>query len=121
MIENKGGNVMRIAVSYEEGNVFEHVGDTETFKVYDVEGEKVVKTELLRSKGTGRDMVIDFATEHKVEVLICGRICSGAKDALSECGVKTFGCVSGSADEAVEAYIKGTLEDSGTSVCEHND
>ena len=67
---------MRIAVSYEEGNVFEHVGDTETFKVYDVEGEKVVKTELLRSEGTGRDMVIDFATEHKVEVLICGRICS---------------------------------------------
>lgn len=112
---------MRIAVSYEDGNVFEHVGDTETFKLYDVEDGKVVKTEILKAEGTGRDMVIDFATAHKVEVMICGRICGGAKDALAESGVTTFGCVTGDADAAVEAYIKGTLDDSGTSVCEHND
>ena len=112
---------MRIAVSYEDGNVFEHVGDTETFKLYDVEDGKVAKTELVRTEGTGRDMVIDFATAHKAEVVICGRICSGAKDALAKAGVKTFGCVTGDADGAVEAYLKGTLDDCGISVCEHND
>lgn len=112
---------MRIAVSYDNGNVFEHVGDTEVFKVYEVENGKVIKTSMSKVEGTGRSMVVDFATENQIEVLICGRICGGAKTALSDKGVKTFGCMTGDADAAVDAYLRGTIDDCGTSVCEHND
>ena len=32
---------MRIAVTYENGQIFQHFGHTETFKIYDVEEGKV--------------------------------------------------------------------------------
>lgn len=110
---------MRIAVCYEEGKVFYHVGDAKEFKVYEIENGQVIKTDILETTGNGRKMVLDFATEHKVNVIICGNVCSGAKDALKEIGVETFGCITGSADEAVEAYLKGDLKDNGTVACKH--
>lgn len=112
---------MRIAVSYDEGNVFEHVGDTEIFKIYEVENGTVEKTELCPVAGTGRQMVVDFVIGNHIDVLICGRVCGGAKEAVKEAGAEVFGCLDGDADEAVEAYIRGDLGDGGTSVCEHND
>ena len=33
---------MRIAVTYENGQIFQHFGHTETFKIYDVEEGKVL-------------------------------------------------------------------------------
>ena len=111
---------MRIAVSFKNGNVYEHVGDTEAFKVYEVKDEKIVNTELYKVKGTGRSMVVDFATQYQIDVMICGRICDGAKGALEQSGVTTYGCMTGNADDVVKAYLDGSIEDCGTSVCEHN-
>ena len=44
---------MKIAVTYDNGNVFQHFGRTEFFKVYDVEDNKVVSSEIIGSNGTG--------------------------------------------------------------------
>ena len=41
----KGEGIMRIAVTYENGQIFQHFGHTETFKIYDVEEGKVVHSE----------------------------------------------------------------------------
>ena len=38
---------MKIAVTYDNGNVFQHFGKTENFKVYEVEAEKVVSSEII--------------------------------------------------------------------------
>ena len=38
---------MKIAVTYDNGNVFQHFGRTEQFKIYDVENGKVVSSEVI--------------------------------------------------------------------------
>ena len=44
---------MKIAVTYDNGNIFQHFGKTETFKVYEVEDNKVVSSEVIGSNGEG--------------------------------------------------------------------
>ena len=44
---------MKIAVTYDKGNIFQHFGRTEAFKVYQAEDGKVVSSEILSSNGTG--------------------------------------------------------------------
>lgn len=110
---------MRIAVCYENGKIFHHVGDAKEFKVYEVEDGKVVSTGIFGTTGSGRAMVLDFAKEHGIDVIICGNVCSGAKEALKGIGVETYGCITGDADEAVEAYLNGKIKDNGTVECEH--
>ena len=44
---------MKIAVTYDNGNVFQHFGKTESFKVYEIENNQVVKSEVIGSNGTG--------------------------------------------------------------------
>ena len=111
---------MRIAVSYDNGDVFKHVGDAKEFKVYEVENGKVTESNLFHSTGKGRQMVIDFVTEHSCQVLICNEICSGAKAAVEETGVQVYGAVTGSADAAVEAWLRNELQDGDTVVCHHD-
>ncbi|MDO5520952.1 MAG: NifB/NifX family molybdenum-iron cluster-binding protein [bacterium] len=110
---------MRIAVSYDNKSIFKHVGDTKEFKVYDVENGNVVSSEVLQSVGAGRGMVVDFLTKHSCDVLICNEICGGAKGAVEETGAKVYGAVTGNADAAVEALLRGELKDGDTVVCNH--
>ena len=35
---------MKIAVNYDNGNIFQHFGSTKQFKLYEVENQKVVST-----------------------------------------------------------------------------
>ena len=44
---------MKIAVTYDNGNIFQHFGKTEYFKVYEVEDNKVVSSEVIGFNGTG--------------------------------------------------------------------
>ena len=43
---------MRIAVTYENGNIFQHFGHTQAFKLYVVEDGKVVHSEVLPTFGS---------------------------------------------------------------------
>ena len=45
---------MKIAVTYDNGEVFQHFGHTEQFKVYEVEAGKVVHMEVVAANGAGR-------------------------------------------------------------------
>mgnify|MGYP001240303093 FL=1 len=42
---------MRIGVTYEDGNIFQHFGHTEQFKLYDVENEKIKSTQIVGTNG----------------------------------------------------------------------
>ena len=79
---------MKIAVTYDNGNVFQHFGKTENFKVYEVEDDKVVSSEVIGSNGTGHGALAGLLAEQGINVLICGGIGEGAQTALTEAGIE---------------------------------
>ena len=70
---------MKIAVTYDNGNIFQHFGKTENFKVYEVEDNQVVSSEVIGSNGTGHGALAGLLSEQGVDVLICGGIGGGAQ------------------------------------------
>jgi len=119
-INKKGENKMKVAVTYESGNIFQHFGHTENFKIYDIENDKIVKTQIVNTMGNGHGAIVGFLLDLNVDTLICGGIGNGAKNALSESGIRLFGGVSGNADEAVNSLIKGNLDYNSDVHCEHH-
>ena len=110
---------MKIAVTYDNGNIFQHFGKTEYFKVYEVEDNKVVSSEVIGSNGTGHGALAGLLADQSVDVLICGGIGGGAQSALAEAGVELCSGAQGDADQAVEAYLKGELVSTGAT-CDHH-
>ena len=110
---------MKIAVTYDNGNIFQHFGKTEFFKVYEVEDNKVVSSEVIGSNGTGHGALAGLLADQDVDVLICGGIGGGAQSALEEAGVELCAGAQGDADQAVEAYLKGELVSTGAN-CDHH-
>lgn len=111
---------MRIAVTYEAGQIFQHFGHTETMKIYDVEDGKILSSEVVDTNGSGHGALAGFLAGHGVEALICGGIGGGARNALAEAGITLYPGVSGSADEAVEALLAGKLDYNPDTVCSHH-
>lgn len=111
---------MRIAVTYENGEIFQHFGHTEQFKVYDVEAGKIVASEVIDTNGSGHGALAGVLTALKANVLICGGIGGGAQMALQAAGIELFGGVSGNADKAVEAFVSGTLLYNPNVMCNHH-
>lgn len=110
---------MKIAVTYDNGNIFQHFGRTESFKVYEVEDNKVVSSEVIGSNGVGHGALAGLLSDQLVDVLICGGIGGGAQAALAEAGVELCAGAEGDADQAVEAYLKGELISTGAN-CDHH-
>ena len=111
---------MKIAVTYDNGQIFQHFGHTEQFKVYEVDGGKIISSEVVDTNGNGHGALAGFLQQYKVEVLICGGIGMGAQMALAEVGIRLFGGVSGDADAAVEALLKETLVYNPNVTCNHH-
>ncbi len=111
---------MKIAVTYDNGQIFQHFGHTEQFKLYEVEGGKVVSSEVVDTNGSGHGALADFLKAYGVETLICGGIGAGAQIALAEVGIQLFGGCQGSADAAVEALLKNELVFNPNVKCNHH-
>ncbi len=112
---------MKIAVTYLDGQIFQHFGHTEQFKIYLVEDGKVVSSEVVDTCGSGHGALAGMLSDLSVDVLICGGIGGGAQSALSDAGIKLFGGVSGDADKAVNDFIDNALEYNPSVKCSHHD
>jgi len=117
----RGGSVMRIAVTYEDGQIFQHFGHTEQMKVYDIEEGRITGERVVDTTGSGHGALAGFLSGLEVDTLICGGIGGGAQAALAEAGIRLCGGVSGGADEAVRAFLAGTLDYSADVQCSHHD
>ncbi len=120
-IKIKGDNIMRIATTYENGEIFGHFGHTEQFKLYDVENGKVVKEQIVSTNGSGHGALAGFLQAAKVDVLICGGIGMGAQTALSEVGIKLYAGLQGSSDSAVQAFLSDALHYDPNAKCDHHE
>jgi len=114
-------NDMRIAVTFEHGEIFQHFGHTEQFKVYEVEDGEIKASEIVATQGSGHSALAGMLAEMEVEVLICGGIGAGARTALEAAGIKLYGGASGDADAAVAALLAGTLAYNPEVRCGHHD
>ena len=112
---------MKIAVTYENGQIFQHFGHTEQFKIYTVKDGQLISSEVVNTNGSGHGALSGFLTDMGVDTLICGGIGGGAINALTEAGIKLFGGVSGAADEAVNSLINGTLMYNPDVHCSHHE
>ncbi len=117
----KGEQVMRIAVTYENGQIFQHFGHTEQFKVYDVQDGTVVSAQVVSTNGTGHGALAGILTALQADVLICGGIGGGADAAVAAAGIKLYGGVTGGADAAVAALLTGELAFDPNVHCDHHD
>lgn len=111
---------MKIAVTYDNGNIFGHFGHTEYFKIYNVEGGVITSAEVVATNGTGHGALAGFLSSLGVEMLICGGIGGGAQMALADEGIAIRGGVSGDADDAVRAFVAGALNYDPDVKCNHH-
>lgn len=111
---------MRIAVTYQDGEVFQHFGHTERFKIYDIENGEVAVATTVNTDGSGHGALADILKKLRVDALICGGIGGGAKRALAEANIALYGGVCGDADRAVEALLAKTLAFDSDATCDHH-
>lgn len=111
---------MRVAVTYENEEIFGHFGHTKQLKLYDIKEGNIVKEEIIDTNGQGHGALVDILVSNSVDTLICGGIGAGAINALKKHNIKLFGGVSGKADEAVKKLLDNTLEYNDNPHCEHH-
>lgn len=112
--------IMKIAVTYDNGEIFQHFGHTAQFKLYDVADGAVAATQVVDTNGSGHGALAGFLKAQGVDTLLCGGIGAGAQQALAQAGIRLYAGVSGAADQAVEALLQGTLRYSAEANCDHH-
>ena len=116
---------MKIAVPYSDGQVFQHFGKSEQFKIYDTIDDEIISSEIVDTSGSGHSALADFLKEkgagvlisrtalgHEIfqlRLLICGGIGVGAVTALQNAGIQILGGAEGEADKCVEEFLGGRL------------
>lgn len=110
---------MKIAVSYANGEVFQHFGKTEFFKIYETEGKRILSGQVVPTDGIGHEALAEFLKGLGVEVVICGGLGDGAMAALTGAGIEVCSGAEGDTDLAVDSYLKGQLVSTGTN-CDHH-
>ena len=112
---------MKIAVTYENGQVFQHFGHSEHFKIYEIDNDQVTASRVVDTNGSGHGALAGFLRGMEVDTLICGGIGAGAQQALGEAGIRLYGGVAGGADEAVAALLAGKLTFNPNVKCSHHE
>ena len=110
---------MRIAVPFANGEVFQHFGHTENFKLYEIEAGQIVSSEIIGTNGSGHEALANFLASLSVNILVCGGIGDGAQAALSDAGIEICSGAQGDADAAVSAYLNGEIVSAGVN-CDHH-
>lgn len=112
---------MKIAVTYENGQIFQHFGHTSQFKVYEIQNNQITSSQVVDTAGNGHGALAGFLMEHGIDTLICGGIGGGAQNALAQAGIKLYGGVVGDADAAVQALLENNLQFNPNVHCSHHD
>ncbi|WP_138264093.1 NifB/NifX family molybdenum-iron cluster-binding protein [[Clostridium] hylemonae] len=118
--DDKGADIMKIAVTYEDGQIFQHFGHTKQFKIYEAEDGRIVSSEVKSTDGQGHGALATLLSDLGVDVLICGGIGGGARNALSEAGIDLYPGAVGEADAQAASFLAGTLSYDPDTMCSHH-
>lgn len=112
---------MKIAVTYENGQVFQHFGHSKQFKVYETDQGKVLSSAIMDAGEEGHGALAALLQGAGADALICGGIGGGARQALAQAGIRLYPGVTGEADQAVQALLAGTLNYDPDTLCTHHE
>ena len=113
---------MKIAVTYDPstGLIGQHCGHSEFIKLYNVSDKEIIGDVVLPTEGHGHGAMAGFLSSMNVDMVICGGIGGGAKQALASQGIALLCGVVGGADAAVKAFLTNTLVHNPNYVCQHH-
>ncbi len=112
---------MKIAVTYENGCIFQHFGHTQQFKIYEVTEGEIRSEALVDAAGSGHGALAGFLAAQGVDTLICGGIGGGAQQALAQAGIQVYGGASGETEKAVKDLLEGKLVYDPFVRCQHHE
>ena len=101
---------MKIAVTYDNGQVYQHFGHCQQFQIFELDGKEIKGSEIIDANGAGHGALVGFLMENDIKILICGGIGPGAKNGLAACGIEVFPGVVGDTEAAVMAWTHGILD-----------
>ena len=101
---------MKIAIPYENGQVFQHFGHSAQFKIYNIENGQLPTGEVVSTNGQGHGALVGFLVQNGVNVVLC-----------AQAGIQLFGGISGAADSVVADYLAGNLVFDPNAHCDHHD
>ena len=113
-------NCMKIAVTCENDQVYQHFGHTPEFAVFEIVDGKINGMQKVPTGDSGHGALAGFLADRNVELLLCGGIGGGALQALAEAGIEVIGGVSGDVVNAVGDYLKGVLKPDPNFRCSHH-
>ncbi len=109
-----------VSISLENESVFDHFGHAPGFKIYDVEDNNVISSKVVASNGMGHTVMVNLMRQEDVNVVLCGWIGGHALDGLKEAGISVYTGATGSADDSLQAYLAGNLEEAEAANCNHD-
>lgn len=112
---------MKIAVTCENGQVFQHFGHTPSFAVFEAEDGKIISETIVSCGDSGHGALATLLAAEKVEVLICGGIGAGAINALARENILVVGGAEGDVKQVAEDFANGRLKVRADFHCNHHD
>ncbi|MCI7331304.1 MAG: NifB/NifX family molybdenum-iron cluster-binding protein [Selenomonadaceae bacterium] len=119
--QKRSENTMKLAVTYSpDGQIFQHFGKTQAFKVYTIEHGAIQSAEVKDTEGQGHGALAGMLKDWGVDTLLCGGMGMGAQNALTAAGIDIYAGCTGAADDAVRALLAGELTQNDTPTCDHH-
>ena len=112
--------MIRIAVSYKDGEIFEHFGHSEFFAIYEFDEhdlERSTKRLVDTSAMHGHKDMADLMKREKIDAVICGQMGDEARSLLLSYGIIPVPGYCGDADTAAELLVTGQLPASDGGGC----
>ena len=117
-LSTEKGNIMKIAVPVKNENIYQHFGMAAAFKIYTIENQQIVSTEVVETNGRGHGAMLDLLLNNQVNCVICGGIGEGAIANLTQVGIELVAGITAQSDEAVKAYLAGNLQSDLQAACD---
>ena len=111
---------MRLAIPYDNGQVFGHFGHAEAFRIYEIVDGEVIGRQLIEPEEGGHSALAALLEDYAIDAVICGGIGGGAVAALADRGIVVYSGISGEAEQAVADFLAGNLTPEGAN-CSHHE
>ncbi len=112
---------MKIAVTCENDQVFQHFGHTPQFAIFDAVDGEITSDSRIDTGDSGHGALATLLSAQNVEVLICGGIGGGAINALARENILVVGGAEGNVRQVAEDFANGRLKVRANFHCNHHD